>query len=173
MKKIIIFVGLILTFTVGARAQVAQNGAYVLEQSVTASGSGASTQTAGGNTTFSVTGAAGQPAAGTTLSGSPLTVKSGFFTPEPFAPTAASVSIAGRVLTPDGITGLRNARVILTDAHGNARTAISGSFGYYRLTEVEVGQVYLVTVVSKRYQFQAQALMLLEEIGELNFVAAP
>lgn len=173
MNKTIIFVGLILAVAAVSRAQVAQNGAYVLEQTVVSSGGGTGTQTGSGGTGFSVTGAAGQSAAGTTLSRSPFSIRSGFFTPEPFASTAASVTITGRVLTPDGITGLRNARVILTDAHGNARTAISGGFGYFRFAEVEVGQIYIFTVVSKRFQFRAQVLMLAEEIGELNFVAEP
>ncbi|HEX8248457.1 MAG TPA: hypothetical protein VF599_09820 [Pyrinomonadaceae bacterium] len=170
MNKTIIFIGLILTVAAVSRAQVAQNGVYVLQQSITSSGGGTSTQTSSGGTSFSVTGAIGQTAAGTTLSNSPFTVKSGFFTPEPFAPTAASVSVSGRILTPEG-NGLRNARVLLTDAQGNTRAVISSSFGYFRFVEIEVGQAYILTVASKRYQFAAQTLIVSEEIADLNLVA--
>ena len=40
----------------------------------------------------------------------------------PFTPTAANVSVSGRVTTPEG-AGVRNARVLLTDSSGNSRSA--------------------------------------------------
>lgn len=163
-------VGLSLTLAAASMAQIAQGGGYRLEQSIVAAG-GASAQS-DGNSALSVAVAIGQPAAGTTFTGAPFTVKSGFFTPEPFAPTAACVSISGRISTPEG-SGLRNAQVILTDAHANARTAISSAFGYFRFAEVEAGQVYILTIVSKRYQFAPQALAVSEEIADLNLVAEP
>lgn len=167
MNRIIISAGLILTLVAASAAQVAQGGGYTLEQSVIAGGG--TSVSAPGNPAFSLSGAAGQPAAGTTLGGAPYRLSSGFFTPEVFAPTAASVSISGRILTPEGV-GLRNARVTLTDAQGNARTTISGAFGYFSFPEVEVGQTYIVTVVSKRYQFAPRALTVTEEITDLSFV---
>lgn len=168
MSKVIISVGLILTFVAASVAQIAQGGSYTLEQSVVASG-GTSTN-APNNPIFSVSGAIGQPAAGATSGGASFRLRSGFFTPEPFAPTAASVSISGRILTPDG-GGLRNAQAFLTDFHGNARTALSGAFGYFSFPEVEAGQTYILTVISKRYQFAPRALTVTEEITELNLVA--
>ena len=83
------------------------------------------------------------------------------------APTAASVSVSGRVLVND--RGLRNAFVTLTDQNGNTRTVRSSSFGYYRFDEVEVGQTYIVSVRSKRYQFAPQVVSVSEELSELNF----
>jgi len=44
-----------------------------------------------------------------------------------FAPTAANVTVSGRILTAEG--GLRNARVVLTDSSGNSRTFLTNSFG--------------------------------------------
>lgn len=85
-------------------------------------------------------------------------------------PTAANVSISGRILTPDG-AGLINAKVILTDAHGNSRTAVSTSFGYYRFDQIAVGQVYFLNVASKRYQFSPQVVTVMEELNDLNFSA--
>jgi hypothetical protein len=88
------------------------------------------------------------------------------------APTAATVSVSGRVLTPDG-SGLTNARVILTDVSGSSRTVSSSSFGYYRFDDVRAGEVYILSVASKRYLFTPQAVTVLEEINDLNFSAVP
>jgi len=85
-------------------------------------------------------------------------------------PTAASVSVGGRVFTPDG-RGLRNARVILTDASGNSRNTLSSSFGYYRFDEVEAGQTYIIQVISKQYQFQPQIVTVFDDLDNLNFAA--
>ena len=82
------------------------------------------------------------------------------------APTSANVSVAGRVMV--GGRGLTSATVTLTDSNGNSRTAAT-SFGYYRFDEVEVGQTYIVSVRSKRYQFAPQIVNVIEDLSELNF----
>jgi predicted outer membrane repeat protein len=87
-------------------------------------------------------------------------------------PTAATVSVSGRIFTLNG-AGLQNARVILTDSGGSSRTSISSSFGYYRFDNVTVGEIYILSVSSKRYQFSPQVVNVMEEINELNFSAAP
>ena len=86
------------------------------------------------------------------------------------APTAASVSISGRVLTPDG-RGLMNASVILTDASGNTRTVKTNTFGYFHFEEVAAGQTYIFTVVSKHYNFAPQIVNITEDLSVLNFTA--
>ena len=86
------------------------------------------------------------------------------------APTAASVSIGGRILTDDG-RGLTNARVILTDAGGNTRTVMTTSFGYYRFDQVAAGQTYVLQVLSRRYQFAPQVVVVNEEMTALDFTA--
>lgn len=86
------------------------------------------------------------------------------------SPTAASVSISGRVLI-NSKRGLSNAFVYLTDSEGNTRTARTSSFGYYHFEGVPAGQTVVVTVVSKRFQFAPQVVNLNEEVTELNFVA--
>lgn len=88
----------------------------------------------------------------------------------PLAPTAASISISGRVLA-NGKRGLASATVYLTDSEGNTRAARTTSFGYYHFEDVQAGQTVVVTVVSKRFQFSPQVLNISEEITELNFVA--
>jgi hypothetical protein len=153
-----------------ADAQVAGSPPYTLEQSVIASGGGTS---ADGGGIFSLTGNAGQSVAGSYSASSTFTVRSGFFTAPPtVAPSAASVTVSGRVLTPAG-GGLTNARVILIDSQGNSRTAVSSLAGFYRFADVLVGETYVLTVSSKRYQFDSQIVTVMEEIDGLNFSALP
>jgi hypothetical protein len=86
------------------------------------------------------------------------------------APSAAAVSISGRVLTADG-RGIRSTAVVLTDSLGNSRTAITSSFGYYRFDEVPAGETYVLSVSSKRYQFAPRVVTVQDEIVNLDFIA--
>ena len=88
------------------------------------------------------------------------------------APTAALVSIGGRVLTQDGY-GLSNAIITLTDPNGNVRSQRTSPFGYYRFEAVAVGGTYILTVRSKRYQFAPQVVFLTEDIQDFDLVALP
>jgi uncharacterized delta-60 repeat protein len=85
------------------------------------------------------------------------------------APTAASVSISGRVLTTNS-RGLMNASVSLTDSNGIARTVRTNSFGYYRFNEIESGQTVVIAVRSKRYQYQSQVVSVNENLSDIDFV---
>ena len=85
-------------------------------------------------------------------------------------PTAAGVSIAGRVLTPDG-SGLRNAAVVLTDGAGNIRTVTTSAFGYYRFDDVEAGQTVTLDVWSKRFQFEPRLVQLADSLTDLDLRA--
>src|SRR5690606_6192219 len=67
-------------------------------------------------------------------------------------PSAANVSIGGRVLAPGG-RGLQNAQVLLTDAEGNTRMTVTSSFGSYRFDEVAAGEGVVLTVLSRRYNY--------------------
>jgi len=87
-------------------------------------------------------------------------------------PTAASVSIGGRVTTPEG-RGLRGALVSLTDQNGNTRTAMTTTFGYYHFDEVAAGETYVISVSSKRYSFAPQVVSVMEDLTGLNFTAEP
>jgi hypothetical protein len=87
-----------------------------------------------------------------------------------FAPTAASVTIAGRVLAPSG-KGVSSARVYLTDSQGETRTALTNQFGYFRFENVAAGETYVFNVFSKRYSFQPQVINVTQEINDLNFTA--
>ena len=88
------------------------------------------------------------------------------------APVAANVSVSGRVLTNNG-TGLRNAVVTLTDTDGTSRQTRTSSFGYYSFAEVEAGGTYIISVSSKRYQFTPQVVQVVDNVGDLDFIASP
>jgi hypothetical protein len=82
--------------------------------------------------------------------------------------TSASVSVSGRVITPSG-RGLSNAIVTLTQLDGTVRTARTTAFGYYRFSDLAVGQAVILSVQSKRYSFQPMVWNLTEEVDNLNF----
>jgi len=84
-------------------------------------------------------------------------------------PTATSTVIQGRVVNGSN-TGIQNAIVKLVNpANGEARYIISSQFGYYRFTDVSVGESYIVEVTHKRYTFVPQLVTLANETN-LNFV---
>ena len=86
------------------------------------------------------------------------------------APTAATVSVSGRVMVA-GDRGLTNALVYLTDQSGATRFARTTAFGYYRFDDVAAGQTYIVSIRSKRYYFAPQIVTITEETRDLNFAA--
>lgn len=83
-------------------------------------------------------------------------------------PTAASVSISGRVLTPKN-RGLMNALVVLTDQNGATRYARTSVSGYYQFTDIAAGSTAVIEVFSKNYRFPPQMLTINGEIAEINF----
>lgn len=89
-------------------------------------------------------------------------------------PTAAAVSVAGRVLSSDGM-GISRAAVTLTDSAGNVRSATTSSFGYYKFDEVPAGQAYVLTVNNKRYFFadSPRVVSVQESLADVDFVASP
>ncbi len=148
-------------------AQVATGGSYTLNQSVIASGGGQNS-TGGG---FTVDGTVGQAAAGTNSSGSPFAVKSGFWTAEVFTPTAAGVSVSGRVRMTNG-KGIRNVLITLTESDGTTRTTLSGFSGSYRFSEVAAGQTVILSATAKRFSFSqpTQVLSLTEDESGIDFI---
>jgi uncharacterized repeat protein (TIGR01451 family) len=87
------------------------------------------------------------------------------------APSAASVSVSGRVLTSNG-RGIRNVLVRLVDEQGQQRAAMTSSFGYFRFVDIPAGQTYTISVSGKKYSFTqpVQLLNLTGETDEINFV---
>ena len=87
-------------------------------------------------------------------------------------PSAALVSLAGRVVSRDGY-GITNAYVILVEADGTEHIARTGPFGYYRFEDLQAGQSAVVSVSSKRFTFDApsRVVTLAEDAAEVDFVA--
>lgn len=91
-----------------------------------------------------------------------------------FAPTAASVSVGGRVLTAEG-RGLSGAQLSLMDSEGNIRVARTNGFGFYRFEDVQAGSIYFLNVEAKQYQFEnsPRVINVLDELTGVDFTALP
>lgn len=88
------------------------------------------------------------------------------------APSAATVNVGGRVTKSNG-RGIFRARVKMTDGSGITRYAVTNSLGYYRFSEVEVGQTLIFDLKYKGYNFTepTQVVSLSEETDSVNFTA--
>lgn len=164
----IVFVNLILLHP--TRAQT--GGTFDLSHSVIASGGGSNSTGGSGGQTFTVDGTAGQNIAGTiSTSASPqFSIRGGFWAFQAAGPTAAAVTIRGRISTAGGDPVFRG-RVTLAGSSGTTRTAIANQFGYYRFDEVEAGQAYVISVTAKRLQFVSRVVFVTDELNGLDFIA--
>jgi subtilisin-like proprotein convertase family protein len=84
------------------------------------------------------------------------------------APTAAGVTVSGRVLGSGG-RGLVNAIVRLTDAHGVTRSVTTEVGGTYVFADVEAGQTYTMQVSSRLYQFTPRVVQVVDSLSDLDF----
>lgn len=82
-------------------------------------------------------------------------------------PTAANVSVGGRVYSPSG--GIGNAIVTIVSPDGSSRRTVTSSLGYYRFDDVAAGGTYTVAVASKRYIFSPQVVTVADTVEDLNF----
>lgn len=156
---------LVLGIFAGA-AGAQSGGGYQVTQSVTATGNSA------GGGPYAVQNTVGQPIAGGSIAGGGYRLYPGFWTPPDFAPTAAAVSVGGRVTRTNG-QGIRNAVVTLMDTTGTTRTTVTGSFGYYRFDEVTSGGAYVVTVTGQKFSFgnPTRVIELTGELIDVDFIA--
>ena len=90
----------------------------------------------------------------------------------PAGTTAASTTVGGHIVTAAG-RGIARARVLMTDANGETRYALTNAFGYFRFENVEAGESYIVGVESKLYSFAPQVITISADITEINFIAQP
>jgi hypothetical protein len=166
MKRIITLLFAMLWLPLSIASQT--SGSYDLSHNVIAAGGGSNSSGGG----FSVSGTAGQGAAGTISTGSNFSLRGGFWAFDSLAPTAALVSISGRVLTANG-QGIRNIRVTLTGGNGVSRDAQTTSFGNFRFEEIEAGQTYVLEISSKKFVFAdpTRILSVKEDIADADFIA--
>lgn len=97
-----------------------------------------------------------------------------FMIAERLAPTAALVSVKGRVLSSDG-RNIPNALISITDSNGTKQTTRTNPFGYYRFTDLTAGEIYIFSIYSKGYTFNPAtiAVTVNEDLSNINFVAEP
>lgn len=86
----------------------------------------------------------------------------------PNAPTAAAVSVSGRVLN-NKQRAVANVVVMMTAQDGTTRTARTNASGYYQFANVDAGQTYIFNAYSKSYQFSTRVVNVNEEMTDLNF----
>ena len=143
-------------------------GTYQMEKSVVSSSGG---EASGG--TYSGTFTIGQPFAGGSLNGGTNQAYTGFWTPPPLGPTAAGVTVSGRVINERG-RGLNRAAVTITDLNGSARHVMTNAFGFYRFEDVAAGASYVVSVRARRYTFEQPSAFInvSDNVGDVNFVGS-
>ncbi|MBK7393826.1 MAG: right-handed parallel beta-helix repeat-containing protein [Chloracidobacterium sp.] len=91
------------------------------------------------------------------------------------APTAAGVSLSGRVLKADG-RGITNARVVVTgNSLTQARNVVTSRSGAYSFDDLQAGETYIVTVRNRRYMFTtpSRVISLVDNVTDVDFVAEP
>ncbi|MEO8648498.1 MAG: M36 family metallopeptidase, partial [Acidobacteriota bacterium] len=91
-----------------------------------------------------------------------------------FAPTAAAVSVGGRVLT-SGRLGISGARVTLTRSDGETISALTNAFGYYSFDDLEAGSTVTLEVTHRRYRFGQSSRVVFagESVSSADFTALP
>ncbi len=165
MKKLHITASIL--FVVMSASVLAQTGGtYNLSHNVIAGGGGS--QSTGG--VYTVDGTVGQPAAGTNSAGGTYSLRGGFWAFQALTPTAASVSLNGRVVISGG--QMSRVQIILTDViSGMVRVARPNSFGYYSFDELEVGHFYVIRAESPHLIFTPvlYEIMLLDAATEIDF----
>ena len=158
-RQISLTLFIVVNFAISIAGQ--SGGTFVMQKSVIAGGGG---QAVGG--TFVLDGTIGQSVAGVKSTGGGFELGGGFWGGG--AAPAADVTVSGRVLTPDG-RSLRNTIVSLIDSAGVRRFATSSSFGVYSFANVRPGEVYTMTVTSKRYRFTPLIMPINSSLSNVDF----
>ena len=94
---------------------------------------------------------------------------------ESISPSAAGISVSGRVVTFDG-RGIGRTLVTLSGGVlGQPVSTITNPFGFYRLPDVPAGYTYVVSVADKHYSFAEpdRAVNAADNVSDLNFTALP
>ncbi len=86
------------------------------------------------------------------------------------SPTAASVSVSGRVLA--NRRGIANVQVSLTNSNGETRAVLTNAFGYYSFSGVIAGEVYIISPTNRRIQFSpsSQSVSVNEDLAGIDFI---
>ncbi len=87
-------------------------------------------------------------------------------------PTAAGVSVSGRIATSNG-NGITNVQVVMTESNGTTQTALTGPFGYYGFTNIPSGQTVVMSISSKRFTFKqpVRLVTLNDDLADFDWIA--
>jgi hypothetical protein len=159
--------------TLSANCSVLSNSPQTGRVVVSGACATAITTTSGGvlyNLQFNVIGTSGQqtgllfnnPTTGTQTfqfnSGTPAAATTnGLFSVLP-GPTAASVTVSGKVTTASG-RGIRDVLITLTDSNGRMRTAQTTAFGYYKFESVATGETVTISAKARRFNFNQSTIV--------------
>ena len=96
------------------------------------------------------------------------------FTSEPLSPTAAPVTVGGRIVDLAGRGAMGIQLGLFDPTTGQTRYALTNSFGYYYFDNVTAGHTYLMQVYSKRYtlRFDSVVLNVTNDMFDENFVVS-
>ena len=89
-------------------------------------------------------------------------------------PTAAPVSLTGRLMTSDG-RGIPNTTVTIAGGELGPRSTRTSLTGYYRFEGLESATTYVVSVQSRRYSFTnaVRPVTLMDDLASFDFIADP
>jgi hypothetical protein len=89
-----------------------------------------------------------------------------FTTYSNFSPTAAGVSVSGKVTDSNG-RALGSALVVLEDANGNPKRTISSPLGYFAFENITAGDTYVISAFAKGHSFPARAISVAADVNDL------
>lgn len=90
----------------------------------------------------------------------------------PLSPSAAGVSVSGRILNQQnrGVRGVSRAIVTITSTNGTfSKTVRSNPFGYFSFSDIPVGSECVIAITHKAYNFNSQILNVNDDISDLIF----
>lgn len=92
------------------------------------------------------------------------------FVNETMSPTAADITVSGKVLTANG-SGISKALVKVTDlASGQVYSGVTSPFGYYTVQGPQAGSFIDISVSAKARQFRSVQLNAMDNVENLDFV---
>ena len=83
-------------------------------------------------------------------------------------PTAATISISGRVVFPKTL-GFTTVFVTLTDAQGNTRQTFTNKWGNFEFEDIPAGETYVLQARAKRYTFAPVVVSPNENLADVIF----
>ncbi|MEQ1765573.1 MAG: carboxypeptidase-like regulatory domain-containing protein, partial [Pyrinomonadaceae bacterium] len=88
------------------------------------------------------------------------------------APSAADVSLSGRVLDLNG-RAISRAVVSAMDSTGKTHSSMSNTFGYYSIKELDSGDLYVVSASAKGHTFSPRTISLTDSVTGFDILPDP